>query len=34
VLSGSFTAAVDAQPGSYRASFGAGLGSVEVRIDA
>jgi 2-keto-4-pentenoate hydratase len=34
VLSGSFTAAVDAQPGSYRASFGGGLGAVEVRVDA
>jgi 2-keto-4-pentenoate hydratase len=33
VLSGSFTAAVDAEPGHYRARFSGGLGEVEVSID-
>lgn len=32
ILSGSFTAAVDALPGRYRARFGEGLGSVEVEV--
>lgn len=33
VLSGSFTAAVDAAPGRYEASFGSQLGSVSVEIE-
>lgn len=33
VLSGSFTAAVEAEPGTYTARFGEGLGTVEVTID-
>jgi len=33
VLSGSFTAAFDALPGTYTARFGEGIGSVEVTID-
>jgi 2-keto-4-pentenoate hydratase len=32
ILSGSLTAAVDALSGRYRASFGDGLGSVEMEI--
>jgi 2-oxopent-4-enoate hydratase len=33
ILSGSFTAALDAPPGHYKARFGDGLGTVEVTID-
>jgi 2-keto-4-pentenoate hydratase len=33
ILAGSFTAAVDASPGRYEASFGPGLGSVTVEIE-
>lgn len=32
VMSGSFTAVVDAEPGKYRARFGDGIGTVEVEI--
>lgn len=32
VMSGSFTAVIDAEPGRYRASFGDGVGTVELQI--
>ena len=33
ILAGAFTAAIEAEPGTYRARFGDGIGTVEVTID-